>query len=191
MEQRRNLKTYKYRDLLTYMQAVQADQEGWGTTLFLPRMAGKCAKCQARVSLPIIIITITVIIWSQKRNQCNYHLLRAPFPSPSDSDHFLTAHLTLRPRLMPWLATPLSLETSNLRRTVTEHRPKCPIWDSFFATGLTLKLIAPRDSFHCCLKATTICSRIMASCTQKWTEIITSNAQIQISVPLFQSHDDL
>ena len=62
MERRRNLKTYKYRDLLTYMQAVQADQEGWGTTLFLPRMAGKCAKCQARVSLPIIIITITVII---------------------------------------------------------------------------------------------------------------------------------
>ena len=110
-------------------------------------------------------------------------------PPPSDSDHFLTAHLTLRPRLMPWLATPLSLETSNLRHTVTEHRPKCPIWDSFFATGLTLKLIAPRDSFHYCLKATTICSRIMASCTQKWTEIITSKAQIQISVPLYQSHD--
>ena len=171
------------------MHAVQADQEGWGTTLFLPIMAGKCAKCQARVSLPIIIISTTVII---KDKEKPVHLSSPPGTlPPSDSDHFLTAHLTLRPRLMPWLATPLSLETSNLRHTVTEHRPKCPIWDSFFATGLTLKLIAPRDSFHCCFKVTTICSRIMASCTQKWTEIITSNAQIQISVPLFQSHDDL
>ena len=62
------------------MHAVQANQEGWDTTLLLPRMAGKCAKCQARVSLPIIIITITVIIWSRKRNQCIYHLLLAPSP---------------------------------------------------------------------------------------------------------------
>ena len=29
------------------MHAVQADQEGWGTTLFLPRMAGKCAKLES------------------------------------------------------------------------------------------------------------------------------------------------
>ena len=82
MEQRRNLKTYKYRDLLTYMQAVQADQEGWGTTLFLPRITGKRAKCQARVSLPIMIITITAIILSRKRNQCIYRLLLAPSSSP-------------------------------------------------------------------------------------------------------------
>ena len=90
------------------MHALQADQEGWATTLFLPRMAGKCAKCQARVSLPIIIITITVIIWTRKRNQCIYYLLLAPslwlwlWPLPdSSSDAQATADAMTRDTFVP------------------------------------------------------------------------------------------
>ena len=68
-------------------------------------------------------------------------------------------------------------------KPASEHCPKCPISDTFFATGLTLKLIAPRDSFHCCFKVTTICSRIKASCTKMTREPRSSHKW------KFQSHD--